>query len=298
MNLFQYDFMRNALFGALVIGLVAPALGIYLVQRRMSLIGDGIGHVALTGVGVGLLLDRSPVLTAVLVSAAGAIAVELVRERGRTSGDLALAVLFYGGIAGGVLLVGLSARSSNSTLLSYLFGALSTTSREDLIIIVSLGAVVLASTLLLRPALFAICHDEEYARVSGLPVRTLNLLLAVTTAVTVTIAMRAVGLLLVSALMVVPVATAQQVTRGFRSTMLAAMTIGLAAAGSGVWLANQAGTAPGATIVLLAIGGFIAMATGAGGWRLLRRRLRAAAPGGPDGDDGRVADPPDVLIAR
>src|SRR5918912_446839 len=101
MDLLAYDFMLRALVGALVIGLTAPALGIYLVQRRLSLIGDGIGHVALTGVGVGLLLGRSPVITAVIVSALGAIGVELVRQRGRTSGDLALALLFYGGIAGG-----------------------------------------------------------------------------------------------------------------------------------------------------------------------------------------------------
>ena len=108
MDLFTYDFMLRALAGALIIGVTAPALGIYLVQRRLSLIGDGIGHVALTGVGVGLLLHQSPVITAVIVAAIGAVGVELVRERGRTSGDLALALLFYGGIAGGVVLVGLS----------------------------------------------------------------------------------------------------------------------------------------------------------------------------------------------
>jgi zinc transport system permease protein len=296
MSVFAYDFMVRALLGALIIGLAAPALGIYLVQRRMSLIGDGIGHVALTGVGVGLLLDRSPVLTAVLVAAAGAIGVELVRERGRTSGDLALAVLFYGGIAGGVMLVGLSDDRSNANLMAYLFGALSTTSHGDLVMIAVLGAVVLAAMLALRPALFAVCHDEEYARVSGLPVRALNLLLAVTTAVTVTIAMRAVGLLLVSALMVVPVATAQQITRGFRATMLAAMGIGLVSAGSGVWLAGQAGTALGATIVVLAIAAFVAVAVGAGAWRILRGRVaplaRAAAPAGAE------AEPPDVVLER
>ena len=128
MDLFSYDFMQRALLGALIIGVTAPALGIYLVQRRLSLIGDGIGHVALTGVGVGLLFNQSPVLTAVIVAAAGAIGVELVRERGRTSGDLALALLFYGGIAGGVVLVGLSDGSSNANLVQYLFGSLTTTS--------------------------------------------------------------------------------------------------------------------------------------------------------------------------
>ncbi|GAA4713421.1 metal ABC transporter permease [Phytohabitans rumicis] len=291
MSMFQYDFMIRALVGALVVGLAAPALGIYLVQRRMSLIGDGIGHVALTGVGVGLLLDRSPVITAVIVAAAGAVAIELLRERGRTSGDLALAMLFYGGIAGGVMLVGLSKNSSNANLMSYLFGSLITTSSTDLVVIVVLGAGVLAAMLLLRPALFAICHDEEYAKVSGLPVRTLNVLLAVTTAVTVTIAMRTVGLLLVSALMVVPVAAAQQVTRGFRGTMAAAMGLGVLSAGTGVWLAGEANTAAGATIVVLAIAAFLALSVGAATWRVLRRQLPALP---------RTADvePPDVVLER
>jgi zinc transport system permease protein len=170
MDVLTSDILLRALVGALVIGLAAPTLGIYLVQRRLSLIGDGIGHVALTGVGVGLLLHASPVLTAVAVAAIGAVGVELVRERGRTSGDLALALLFYGGIAGGVLLVNLSGGTSTN-LLQFLFGSLTTTTAADLAVIAILGAVVVAAMLLLRPALFAICHDEEYARVSGLPVR-------------------------------------------------------------------------------------------------------------------------------
>ncbi|KAB1902597.1 metal ABC transporter permease [Micromonospora tulbaghiae] len=274
MDLFQYDFMLRALVGALIIGLAAPALGIYLVQRRLALIGDGLGHVALTGVGAGLLLNRSPVLVAVIAATLGAVVIELVRAYGRTSGDLALALLFYGGIAGGVMLVGLSDASSGS-LNAYLFGSLTTTSRTDLITIGVLGVVLLVTMLVLRPALFAVCHDEEYARVSGLPVRALNLLIAVGTAVTVTIAMRAVGVLLISALMVVPVAAAQQVTRGFRSTMTAAMALGLFAAGAGVWVAATADTAPGASVVLVAIGSFLLVALAAAGVRALRRRARA-----------------------
>ena len=288
LSLFQYEYMIRALIAALIIGVTAPALGIYLVQRRLSLIGDGIGHVALTGVGVGLLLDRSPVLTAVVVAALGAVAIELIRERGRTSGDMALALLFYGGIAGGVMLVGLSGNRSNANLMAYLFGSLTTTSPTDLWTIAILGAVVLFTMIALRPALFAICHDEEYARVSGLPVRALNLLLAVTTAITVTIAMRAVGLLLISALMVVPVATAQQVTRGFLSTMAGAMGVGLLAAGGGVWVAGTANTALGATIVVLAIGAFLLVGAAAAVRRAVRRRA-ATVP-------AAEAEPPEVIL--
>ncbi|MEU4694957.1 metal ABC transporter permease [Actinoplanes sp. NPDC023714] len=285
MELLTYPFMLRALAGALIIGLVAPALGIYLVQRRLSLIGDGIGHVALTGVGVGLLTNNSPVLAAVVVATIGAVGVELIRERGRTSGDLALALLFYGGIAGGVVLVGLS-DNGNSNLMQYLFGSLLTTSPQDLVVIGGLGAAVLVAMLALRPALFALCNDEEYARVSGLPVRTLNILLAVVTAVTVTIAMRTVGLLLVSALMVVPVAAAQQVTRGFRTTMAAAMLIGVAAAGAGIVVSAEADTAPGATTVLLALVAFLGATLAAAVRRALIRRSHPPV----------AAEPPDVVL--
>ncbi|MBX6748894.1 MAG: metal ABC transporter permease [Micromonosporaceae bacterium] len=276
MEIFEYAFMQRALLGALITGLIAPALGIYLVQRRMALIGDGIGHIALTGVGLGLLTGSAPVLTAVVVAAAGAVAVELVRQRGRASGDIALALLFYGGISGGVFLVALSSGRTNANLTAYLFGSPLTTTGPDLAVMAVLGGLVLAVTLLLRPWLFAICHDEEYAHVAGLPVRALNLLLAVTTAVTVTVAMRAVGLLLVSALMVVPVATAQLVTRGFRSTMYLAMAIGVLASALGVGIAGVYDTAPGATVILVAIATFALLATGLGAVRGWRRRRTAA----------------------
>jgi zinc transport system permease protein len=284
MDFLAYDFMVLALAGATLTGLMAPAIGTYLVQRRLSLIGDGIGHVALTGVGVGLLLNQSPVLTAVVVAAIGAVAVELVRERGRTSGDVALAILFYGGISGGVVLVSLAAGKGNRNLLSYLFGSPLTTSRGDLRDIAVLAAVVLAVALLLRPWLFAVCHDEDYARVSGLPVRALNIALAVLTAVTVTAAMRTVGLLLVSALMVVPVATAQRISRGFATTMAYAMALGVAASAVGLWLAWRINSAPGATIVLVAIAGFVVVTLGAGLQRTLRRPAEEAA------------DPPEVVL--
>jgi len=242
------------------------------VQRRMSLIGDGIGHVALTGVALGFLVQVQPLLTAVLVAALGAIVIELIRERGRTSGDVALAMLFYGGIAGGVLLIQTAAGKSNATLLSFLFGSLLTTSTEGLVVITVLAGAVLAVTIGLRPWLFAVCHDEEYARVSGLPVRTLNLTLAVTAAVTVTVAMQVVGLLLVSALMVVPVATAQQVARSFAGTALGALGIGVAVSVSGTIGSYYVNSQPGPSIVILALAVFGVVSVVVS----VRRRARAA----------------------
>ncbi|GIJ67750.1 metal ABC transporter permease [Virgisporangium ochraceum] len=286
--MFEYDFMVRALIGVTMTGLIAPAIGIYLVQRRLSLIGDGLGHVALTGVGVGLLLNQQPVLMAVIVAALGAVAVELVRERGRTSGDVALAILFYGGISGGVMLVSVSSGSSGSSLISYLFGSPLTASKNDLYVTGVLAAVVLAVTLLLKPWLFAVCQDEEHARVSGVPVRLLNLTLAVAAAVTVTAAMRTVGLLLVSALMVIPVATAQRVSRGFTVTMVGAMALGVAASAGGLWTAWKVDSAPGATIVLVAIGGFVLVTIGAA----VRSRLsRLMATPDPADDPECVLNP-------
>jgi zinc transport system permease protein len=297
MDLFAYDFMQRALLGVLVTGLAAPALGIYLVQRRLALIGDGIGHVALTGVGLGLLTNNSPVLAAVVVSAVGAVVVELIRERGKASGDVALALLFYGGISGGVFLVALKDSRSTNNLLSYLFGSPLTISVGDLVAMGVLGGAVLAVTMLLRPWLFAICQDEEYARVSGLPVRQLNLLIAVMTAVTVTVAMRAVGLLLVSAMMVIPVAAAQLITRGFRATMHVAMLIGLLAAAGGIAIAAQYDTAPGATIVLVAIAGFAALAMGGSALKATRR-LTNNTVGVRGGLDDGSEEQPDVVLQQ
>jgi zinc transport system permease protein len=208
------------------------------------------------------------------VAVLGGIAIEVIRETGRASGDVALALLFYGGIAGGVLLTGLAGQSA-ATLNRYLFGSITTVDEADLAITVVLAAVVVLVAVGLRPRLFAVAQDPEFARVTGLHVRGYNLLVSVLAAVTVTVAMRTVGLLLVSALMVVPVATSQQLTRSFRTTLLASMALGTAASLSGVVVSAYADVAPGATIVLLALAGFVA-AWPVGAW--LRHRARRRAP--------------------
>ncbi|ATL82752.1 metal ABC transporter permease [Streptomyces malaysiensis] len=256
LEILDYAFMQRALLAAVLVGITAPAVGIYLVQRRQAIMGDGIGHVALTGVALGFLTGANPVWTAVAVSALGAILMELIRWYGKTRGDLALAMLFYGGMAGGVLLINLSPTGSNANLTTYLFGSITTVSPEDVVAISLLAAFVVLITLGLRRQLFAVCQDEEFARVTGLPVRTLNLLLAVTAAVTVTVAMRVVGLLLVSALMVVPVAAAQQATRGFAMTLALAIAIGVVVTLSGTVFSFYKNVPPGASIVVLAIGVF------------------------------------------
>ncbi|WP_327102528.1 metal ABC transporter permease [Nonomuraea glycinis] len=263
-DLLGREFFQLALIAALLVGLCAPAVGTFIVQRRLALLGDGIGHVALTGVALGFLTGTAPVLTAVAVAIAGAVAIEVVRARGRTSGDVALALLFYGGIAGGVMLMGIAPGGSNAKLNAYLFGAIASVTRLDIWIIGGLAVAVLLVVGIFGRELFVLCQDEEMAKASGLPVRFLSLLIAVTAALTVVIAMRVVGLLLVSALMVIPVATSQQLTRGFRSTMVLAMLFGVLAAVGGLLVSSQsAKVAPGAAIVLLALLGFV-LALGVG----------------------------------
>ncbi|MBW8792842.1 MAG: metal ABC transporter permease [Streptomyces sp.] len=289
MDFLNYAFMQRALLAAVLVGITAPAVGIYLVQRRQALMGDGIGHVAMTGVGLGFLLSTSPVWMATAVSVLGAILMELIRWYGRTRGDIALAMLFYGGMAGGVMLINLAPGGSNANLMSYLFGSLSTVSESDVTAICLLAAFVLLVTLGLRRQLFAVSQDEEFARVTGLPVRALNLLTAITAAVTVTVAMRVVGLLLVSALMVVPVAAAQQLSRSFAATFAIAVVIGVTVTIGGTITSYYQYVPPGATIVLLTIAAFIVLSVLAA--PLARRRARAAAARRPAGDPAECAIP-------
>ncbi|MFD6426297.1 metal ABC transporter permease [Streptomyces sp. NPDC060198] len=272
MEFLEPAFMQRALIAAVLVGITAPAIGIYLVQRRQALMGDGIGHIAMTGVGLGFLLSTSPVWMATAVAVAGAVVMELIRWFGHTRGDIALAMLFYGGMAGGVLLINISDTGSNANLTSYLFGSLSTVSSEDVWAITLLAAFVVLVTVGLRRQLFAVSQDEEFARVTGLPVRLLNLMIAVTAAVTVTVAMRVVGLLLVSALMVVPVAAAQQVSKSFRLTFVLSVVIGTAVTLAGTVTSYYQDVPPGATIVLLAIAAFVALTALAA--PLARRRAR------------------------
>lgn len=263
--------MQRGLIAAVLVGLAAPVMGTYLVQRRMALLGDGIGHMALTGVAMGWLTgaaaglgdkDALAVPGAIVASVGGALLLEAVRRRGRTSGDVALALLFYGGIAGGVLLIGIAGGTS-ANLTGYLFGSISTVTTADVWLTAGLAALILGVGIGLRPALFALCHDEEFARASGVPVQALNLLVAVVAALTVSVSMRVVGVLLVSAIMIVPVATAQLLTRSFATTMAVAMGLGAAVCVAGLAITYVQPLSPGATIVVLAIGAYAVAAVAA-----------------------------------
>lgn len=251
----ESEFMRLALAAGAVVGVLAPAVGFFLVQRRQSLTGDGIGHVAFAGVAAGILLDVAPVLTALIAAILGGIAIELLRSRGGAAGDQALALVFYTGIALGVVLIS-AAGALNVDLFQYLFGSILTVTRSDLVVIAALGAVGLAIVGLLYRPLAGVVIDEEGARVAGVPIGALNIVVATLAAVTVALSMRVVGILLVAALMVLPVSAAERIAWSMRSTLELAMVIGLGSALVGLTVSYYADLPPGGTIVLVAAGAF------------------------------------------
>lgn len=260
MSLLADPLVQRMVLVALLVGAAAPIVGTYLVQRRMALLGDGIGHVALAGVASGWLAGTAAGLAqrdalalpgAVLFAIAAAVVIERMRSRGEAA-DVVMAILFYGGIAAGVLLISV-AGGSNANLLGYLFGSISTATWSDVWLTVGLAAVILAIGIGLRSALFAVTHDDEFARSTGLPVEWLNMIVAVLAAVTVTAAMRVVGVLLVSALMILPVAIAQHLTRSFARTMYWAMGIGVALTMTGTIVTLFYDLQPGALMVVLGV---------------------------------------------
>lgn len=247
----ELEFMRLALATGAVIGVLAPAVGFFLVQRRLSLIGDGIGHVAFAGVALAYLADLPVIATALAVAIVGALAIEWLRASGTAAADQALAIVFYVGIAAGVVGVSL-AGALDVQLFSFLFGSILTTTRMDFVTVALLGAGALVIIAVLYRALVAVTLDEEGARVAGVPVAALNVTTAVLAALTVAISMRIVGILLIAALMVLPVIAASRLAWSMRSTILLAMAIGLGSVLSGLTAAYYGDLPPGGTIVLVA----------------------------------------------
>jgi zinc transport system permease protein len=253
----RFEFMRLAFASGAIVGLLAPAVGFFLVQRRMSLIGDGIGHVAFAGVALGYLIGVAPVATALVTALAGAIAIEWLRARRHAAGDQALALVFYTGIAAGVVLVS-AAGALDVGLFAFLFGSILTVTRGDLVLVGLLGTAGLATIALLYRALAAAVLDEEGARVAGIPIAALNVTVAALAAVTVAVSMRIVGILLIAALMVLPVIAASRIAWSMRSNLVLAMVMGLGAVLAGLTAAYYADMPPGGTIVLFAAALFVA----------------------------------------
>ena len=257
LDIFHYSFMIRAFIAGSMIGVIAPVIGTFLVAKRYSLMADSLAHVSLAGVALGLLLGIYPLYTAVAVAVVTAIVIEKLRSARGISGEVALAMFLSGGLAVAIVLIGLG-KGFGVDLFSYLFGSITTVQATDLWIIGGLSIVVLAMVLLLYKELVYASFDEEAALVSGVPTRGINIILMVLTAVTVSVAMRVVGVLLIGALMVIPVVTAMQMRQSFRNTILIAIVFSLAAVGAGLFLSYYLNLASGGTIVVVSLAMFLA----------------------------------------
>ncbi len=265
----QYGFMYRAFAAGAVTALICPAIGVFLIPRRLSLIADTLAHVALAGVALGLFIGISPVLGALVVTIVGAVGMERLRARGALQGDAALAVFLSGGFALAVVLISL-ARGFNADLFAVLFGSILTVSPGDVGLILSLGAAVALAIGAFYKQLLAITLNEDLARTSGVPVAALNLLLTVLTALTTVVAMRMVGVLLVSAMIVIPTLTGFALGRSFRQATVIAVGMALLSVTAGLIAAYYLRLAAGGAVVLTALLVFAAAS-------LMRRLPRRAA---------------------
>ena len=244
--------MNRAILAAVLVGATAPAFGVFLVLRRLSLMADTLSHVALAGVAVALLTKTFAPAVALVSTTAAAVSIEELRMRKLLPGDAALAVFLYGALAVAVVLISI-AEGFNSTLFSYLFGSVLTVSATDLLWMAILAVVIALFMVLFSSELAQVTFDTDLARINGVRVHLLNLGLAVLTGATITVSMRVVGLLLVGALIVIPVLISLRVTNGLTRTVFFSSGIGIIVAVTGMIIAFYADIAPGGSVVLTAI---------------------------------------------
>ena len=256
LQIFAYDFMVRAFAAGIVTAVIAPTIGIFLVTRRYAFMADALSHISLAGVAIGYLLGVEPIFTAFAASTVAAISVEKLRSSKQAIGETALALFLSGGLALASVLLSIS-KGVNINLGSILFGSITTVSAKDVTMISGLAVVVLLAIAAVYKELLAVSFDEELAATAGIRVRALNYLLVVLAALTVSLSMRTVGVLLVGALMVIPVVAAMQWRQGFFRTLMIAIALSLLSVILGLFVAYYADTATGGTIILIAIGFFL-----------------------------------------
>lgn len=263
LEIFQYDFMVRALLAGSAVAVIAPLIGTFLVVKRYSLMADTLAHVSFAGVAIGLVFGvTNPVFAALVASVVAAVGIERLRGSRKIFGESVLAIFLSGSLAIAIILIGLM-QGMNASILSYLFGSITTVAASDVYLIGGLAVLVLFAVAFLYKELFFIAFDEELAKASGLRVKTLNALLLILAAVTVSLAARIVGVLLVGALMVIPVVSAMQFGRGFRDTMLMAVALSFVAVVTGLLVSYYFDLASGGTIVVAALVLFLlSLATG------------------------------------
>lgn len=251
-EMLEYSFMVRALIAGVLVALILPVLGSFLVARRYALISDSLAHVSLAGVGAGLLFGVAPIYVAIPVTIAGALLLEWLRRAKRLTGDISLAIVMSGGLALAVVFANL-AQGANANFTSYLFGSIATTTLDDVLTLAAVGILVILFALVCYRPLLHISFDEDSAFIAGYRVTLLNYALVALTAATVVLSLRIVGGLLISAVLVIPVITASRFTRSFASTIAWSVPIALVAVIGGLTVAYYLGIAAGGAIVLVAL---------------------------------------------
>lgn len=251
-EILQYSFMKYALISGLFVGVLCPIIGVFLVLKNLSLMADGIAHLSFGGIALGIVLGISPTYMVLLFAILGSLLVNYVMRKVRLYGDTAISMLISAGLAIGITVISL-ARGISVNINTYLFGSLLAIDRKELIGILLLGVPVIILILIFYRPLLYITFDEDSAKASGLPVEYLNTLLVVLSAVTIAIAIKVVGILLTSALIVIPVATGIQVSKSFKNTLLSSIIFGIVSVTLGIFLSYYLNIAPGGAIVLVSI---------------------------------------------
>ncbi|SHG91580.1 metal ABC transporter permease [Tepidibacter thalassicus] len=252
LEMLQYGFIQRALMAGVIVGVLCPLIGVFIVLRRMSLIGDSLSHVALTGVVSGILLNVYPIVSALITSVIAAFAIEKLRKNYSEYAELSIAIILSAGIGIAVVLMSF-VQSLNVDLFGYLFGSITTVLKEDLYMIGIIGFFIILFVKLLYKELFYIAFDEEGAKLSGIPVKWINLIFTIMVAATVTLSMRIVGALLVSSLMVIPVATSLQISNSFKQTTILSVIFAQVSIILGIIISYYLEIASGGTIVVLSI---------------------------------------------
>ncbi|MFB1080651.1 metal ABC transporter permease [Jeotgalibacillus sp. JSM ZJ347] len=258
--LLTYEFLQNAFAAGILIGLIAPLLGAFIVVRRLSLIADALSHVTLSGIAASLFLSKTfvafnglnPLWLGMGFSVAGSLLIERLRGVYKHYQELAIPILLSGGIGVGVIFISL-ADGFNTDLFSYLFGSVSAVGRTDLYLITAIAIIVIVIVTLLYKELFLLSFDEEFGKASGLSTKALHLIFMVMTALVIAASMRIVGILLVSSLMTLPVAAAMRLSKGFKQTIGLSILFGEIAVIVGLISAFYLDLAPGGTIVVSSI---------------------------------------------
>jgi len=247
---FQYGFIIRAFIAGSFIALVCSILGVLLVLRRLSLIGDGLAHVTFGSVALGLLLRQQPSFFAIPVVMASSLGIMKLMQKARLYGDAAIGIVSSLGIAGGVLIASLSG-GFNVDLFSFLFGNILAISRAEVVTSIILSVVVLSVVFLFYNEYFSTTFDEEFARISGINVSKLNSLLVLLTGITVVLTMKVVGIMLTSALLILPAVTALQIAKSFKSTMILSSLTGISSVIAGIYTSFVLNFPTGATIVMV-----------------------------------------------